>query len=73
MSVMSEVHDSLCQVHAVLLGQRAIANLAHSQQADPTSQLSLMLVVRIDTINDLLLELEAAGIVWPDNIEVMHG
>jgi hypothetical protein len=27
---------------------------------------------RIDCIDDLLLEFEAAGVVWPDNIVSIH-
>jgi hypothetical protein len=71
MSVMSEVHSDLCQVHTILLQQRAIANLALNKQAKG-SELALMLSVRIDCLNDLLLEFEAAGIVWSDNVEVLH-
>ena len=69
MSRMSELHADLGTIHSILLGQRKLAqdqiNLYRK-----TNNYSLCgdCLVRVETINDLLLEFEAAGVVWPDNV-----
>lgn len=75
MSRMSEQHDDLSTIHAILLGQRQGAQRkvdSMSRQwglaiCGKSAMFSLFLE-RIQTIDDLLLEFEAAGVVWPDNV-----
>lgn len=68
MSRMSELHDDLSTIHAILLGQRKAA----TDRIKVTSYYDTFtmdaLEHRIDVIDDLLLEFEAAGVVWPDNV-----
>ncbi len=67
MARMSDCAQDLESIHNILLGQRQVATdqlkntLCHSRSA-------LVLSGRIQCIDDLLLEFEAAGVVWPDNV-----
>ena len=65
MSRMAEIHADLGTIHAILLGQRKVAqtNGDNAESGGEDHWYS-----RVDCINDLLLELEAAGVVWPDNV-----
>lgn len=68
MSRMSELHDDLAQIHVILLGQRKVAadrmkSFGYGTFAD---------INTVEVIDDLLLEFEAAGVVWPDNIVELH-
>lgn len=70
MSRMSEQHDDLSTIHAILLGQRKVA-IEESFKAERAGKLTKHvqeLIDRANTITDLLLEIEAAGVVWPDNV-----
>lgn len=65
MSRMSELHDDLTSIHQILLGQRKVAqDQVDSYDTGGESEAS----IRVSCINDLLLEFEAAGVVWPDNV-----
>lgn len=64
MSRMSEQHDDLTTVHAILLGQRKVAQ----DKLNEGGAFSTFWRTRRDAIDDLLLEFEAAGVVWPDNV-----
>lgn len=67
MSRMSELHDDLETIHAILLGQRQQAVLNYQNSGESFYQGT------IRCIDDLLLEFEAAGIQWPDNVvEIDH-
>jgi len=68
MSRMSEQHQDLSTIHAILLGQRQVAadNLRAARINTPLEV--SMYMSRIECIDDLLLEFEAAGVVWPDNV-----
>lgn len=75
MSLMSELHDDLSTIHAILLGQRQVAmdvvtkhNMADSIKDRLPYPALLMMRARVQCIDDLLLEFEAAGVVWPDNV-----
>lgn len=64
MSRMSEQHDDLSTIHAILLGQRKVAQ----DKIKEGGAFSTFWRTRRDAIDDLLLEIEAAGVVWPDNV-----
>lgn len=53
-------------IHQILLSQRQVA----SDNAKSSAGLltSMAWGHRVEVINDLLLEIEAAGVVWPDNV-----
>lgn len=72
MSHMSEVHQDLESIHNILLGQRKVAQdqINKLTESHKTVLLSVVqgLESRIECINDLLLEFEAAGVVWPGNV-----
>lgn len=71
MSRMSEVHDDLASIHAILLGQRKVAQAQkdyYSPNADVQHCEYTEWSARVACIDDLLLEFEAAGVVWPDNV-----
>lgn len=65
MSRMSELHADLVAIHQILLGQRKVAsdNLRVARLNTPLEV--SMYMSRIECIDDLLLEFEAAGVVWP--------
>jgi hypothetical protein len=67
MSKLAEVHDDLSTIHAILLGQRQVAQNAMKSCGFNRVE-SAIQHAKIETINDLLLEIEAAGVVWPDNV-----
>lgn len=71
MSRMSEVHDDLTTIRSIMLGQRKVAHDSIPHGEDITEKCYLQ--GRVDAINDLLLEFEAAGIQWPDNVVTLHG
>lgn len=69
MARMSDCAQDLESIHNILLGQRKVAQdqfnkLHHSQQP----RQSIEWGARIQCIDDLLLEFEAAGVVWPGNV-----
>jgi len=65
MSKLSEVHDDLTTIHAILLGQRQVAMInAQTGKHGSMAQWEH----RMEVIDDLLLEFEAGGIVWPGNV-----
>lgn len=75
MSRMSELHDDLTHIHQILLGQRKVAADAVDRLVKAGSQNQYtydLLNRKIDVIDDLLLEIEAAGVVWPDNVVELH-
>ena len=75
MSRMSELHDDLSQIHAILLGQRKVAikqARAFSINADVDPSPFAKALGMVECIDNLLLEFEAAGVVWPDNIVELH-
>lgn len=78
MSAMSELHQDLSTIHAILLGQRRVAQIGAKclgALVQPSAQAQIEAIeyrARVEAINDLLLEFEAAGIVWPDNVEELH-
>lgn len=66
MSRMSDCAQDLESIHNILLGQRQVAvnNMAHSNGVGEYNHWQ----ARVVCINDLLLEFEAAGVVWPGNV-----
>lgn len=70
MSRMSEAHQDLETIHNILLGQRKVASDALIKLANNggTQYDSDRLNHKLDVIDDLLLEFEAAGVVWPGNV-----
>lgn len=71
MSRMSEVHQDLESIHQILLGQRKIATLsarAAAINADVDLASFAKYLGQVECIDNLLLEFEAAGVVWPDNV-----
>ncbi|QHJ81934.1 MAG: hypothetical protein [Bacteriophage sp.] len=68
MSRMSELHDDLSTIHSILLGQRQVATLKLAEAKAHTPLDVQHWTGRIECINDLLLEIEAAGVVWPGNV-----
>lgn len=68
MSVMSEVHQDLETIHNILLGQRKILRDQHKKIMEQSGLFKDELRFKVDCINDLLLEFEAAGIEWPSNV-----
>ena len=78
MSIMSELHQEasdneryLESIHNILLGQRKVAqgridSLSRMGSRNPENYRDFN--TRIACISDLLLEFEAAGVVWPDNV-----
>lgn len=75
MSIMSDIHqeiaegrDQLETIHNILLGQRQVAALALKAQPRVSFHQADMLERKIEVIDDLLLEFEAAGVVWPTNV-----
>lgn len=79
MSRMSQLHDDLSTIHAILLGQRKGAQRKIDAMIKswgmPICEKSAMFSIfleRAQCIDDLLLELEAAGVVWPDNVVGLH-
>lgn len=65
MARMSDCAQDLESIHNILLGQRQVAqNALKSASWGMYDRLSC----RIECINDLLLEFEAAGVVWPGNV-----
>lgn len=75
MGIMSERHDDLVTIRNILLGQRKVAQSGLDRATARNDHENVLTIwqVRIECINGLLLEFEAAGIVWPDNVEVLHG
>lgn len=67
MGIMSERHDDLVTIRNILLGQRKVAQDVTRNRGNP-SEARAFYQSRIECINDLLFEIEAAGIVWPDNV-----
>jgi hypothetical protein len=69
MSRMSELHDDLSTIHTILLGQRQVSTDVFNS-IDPKKEPfgRNLWASRIECINDLLLEIEAAGVVWPGNV-----
>lgn len=67
MSVMSELHSDLTTIHQILLGQRKVAQEQWSN-THVHHPLKLRLGGKIECIDDLLLEIEAAGVKWPDDV-----
>lgn len=69
MSRMSEQHDDLSTIHAILLGQRKVAKDAFDQAINNGAvQGAKVYAYRIGCIDNLLLEIEVAGVVWPGNV-----
>ena len=68
MSHMSDFAQDLESIHNILLGQRQVAadNLRAARLNTPLEV--SMYMSRIECIDDLLLEFEAAGVVWPGNV-----
>jgi len=66
MSRMSEQHQDLSTIHAILLGQRKVAQ-DHADRAW-TEAIKNLWLEHVETFDNLLLEIEAAGVVWPDNV-----
>ena len=67
MSRMSEVHQDLVSIHQILLGHRKVAQkLWDKTHVNSTNK--MWLGGKIVCIDDLLLEIEAAGVNWPDNV-----
>jgi hypothetical protein len=64
MSRMSERYDDLLTIQRILLGQRKVQQDLIKSCGYGTMSGN----ARIECINDLLLEFEAAGIVWPGNV-----
>lgn len=75
MSRMSELHHTLSQacedlthIQQIMLGQRKVAQ-DHLVEARKHTPLEVPLyMARIECINDLLLEFEAAGVEFPTNV-----
>jgi hypothetical protein len=68
MSRISEQHDDLSTIHAILLGQRKVI-VKQRENAYMNGAMNLSdYNTRIEVIDNLLLEFEAAGVVWPDNV-----
>ena len=72
MSRMSEVHQDLEAIHQILLGQRKVAALNTSKSTSSPDAYTYW-NSKVGCINDLLLEIEAAGVVWPDNVVDIGG
>jgi len=70
MSRMSELHDDLSIIHTILLGQRKVAQIGLDRATARNDHENVLTIwqVRIECINGLLLEFEAAGVVWPGNV-----
>jgi len=69
MSRMSEVHQDLESIHNILLGQRQVAiNALRRFNALKEGPSINDLRTKIQVIDDLLLEFEFAGVVWPGNV-----
>lgn len=66
MSRMSELHADLGTIHQILLGQRKVASTLFKRTGGAVTEVECQ--ARLDCIDELLLEMEAAGVVWPDNI-----
>lgn len=71
MSRMSELHDALGTIHTLMLGARKLA--VHgvdmtSMNADVNPVDHAIWTGRLAAIEDLILEFEAAGVEWPDNV-----
>lgn len=67
MSVMSEAHQDLESIHNILLGQRKVQDaIVWDVKMDELQR--CLAAAKVTCINDLLLEFEAAGIVFPTNV-----
>ena len=64
MSRMSELHADLGEIHAILLSQRKVAQDTYERSKGDAFMRNRW-ITRIECIDDLLLEFEAAGVVWP--------
>lgn len=74
MSVMSERHDDLVTIRNILLGQRKVAaDTAFDLKIRGCNIEAAGWDIKVGSINDVLLEIEASGVQWPDNVEVLHG
>lgn len=76
--MMSDIHqeihdleDHLTHIQQIMLGQRKVAqdNLVEARKNTPLEVPLYM--ARIECINDLLLEFEAAGVEFPTNVVAM--
>lgn len=68
---MSDQHQDLESIHNILLGQRKVAQdaLTRLVKSGSHNQYTYDLLNRkVDVIDDLLLEFEEAGVVWPTNV-----
>jgi hypothetical protein len=65
---MSDAHQDLESIHNILLGQRQVATIALKEAQANTPLEVPSYTARIECIDDLLLEFEAAGVVWPTNV-----
>lgn len=71
MSRMSEMYDDLTSIHQILLGARKLAVHGKdmtSMNADVNPTDHGIWTGRLAAIEDLILEFEAAGVEWPDNV-----
>jgi hypothetical protein len=69
MGRMGDAHQDLMSIHQILLGQRKVAyDTALDLKIRGCKVEAIGYDIKVGTINDLLLEFEAAGVVWPDNV-----
>ena len=66
MSRMSDCAQDLESIHNILLGQRKVASDNAKNANGPLAKAAFY--QRVEVIDDLLLEFEAAGVVWPGNV-----
>lgn len=65
---MSDAHQDLESIHNILLGQRKVITIQRNNAYMNGSMELGVYDARIQVIDDLLLEFEAAGVVWPGNV-----
>lgn len=71
---MSDVHQDLGSIHNILLGQRQVLHNQRQSAYMGGSNDFAVVDAKIETIDNLLLEFEAAGVVFPSNVvEFPHG
>lgn len=58
-------------IHQILLGQRKVAQNLMTNLISGESK--LYQAGKVVAIDNLLLEIEAAGVVWPDNVVSLEG
>lgn len=68
MSHMSELHDDLGTIHRILLGQRLLLTKQREGAYMGGHNDLYHWDSKIEVIDNLLLEIEAAGIKWPTNV-----